>query len=250
MLIAEPLPFIKAFVEDLNDALKQIDPDASLSRSQKGWIAFCCLGILVTNSVCWARLERWSLGKYTLPALSWMFRRARIRWELLLHGGVKAVLKKYRIYKGIMVIDDSEKKRSKSTKRIFRVHKLKDKSSGGYIMGQSLVLLVLVTERVTLPVGFAFYMPDPALTVWYKLRNEAKKAGPGKKRLPRKPKRNSEYPTKQGIALSLLREFRVYHPEVQIKCVVADALYGTDLMPYMELMSFWMRLLGFLGEYK
>jgi hypothetical protein len=114
MLIAEPLPFIKAFVEDLNDALKKIDPTAGLSRTQKGWIAFCCLGILVTNSVCWARFERNSLCRYTLPALSWMFRRSQIRWELLLHGGVKAVLKKYGIYKGIIVLDDSDKKRSKS----------------------------------------------------------------------------------------------------------------------------------------
>lgn len=224
----EPLPFIRAFVEDLNDALKRIDPNAGLSRSQKGWIAFCCLGILVTNSVCWARLERCSLGRYTLGALSWMFRRANIRWELLLHGGVKAVLKRYGIYKGIMVIDDSDKKRSKSTSLIFRVHKLKDKSSGGYIMGQSLVLLVLVTERVTIPVGFAFYMPDPALSAWHKLRNEIPKGRSQNRKLPRKPKRNPAYPTKQQIALNLLGEFRAYHPEVQIKCILVDALYGTD----------------------
>jgi hypothetical protein len=228
MLIAEPLPFIKAFVEDLNDALKKIDPTAGLSRTQKGWIAFCCLGILVTNSVCWARFERNSLCRYTLPALSWMFRRSQIRWELLLHGGVKAVLKKYGIYKGIIVLDDSDKKRSKSVSRIFKVHKLKDKSSGGYIMGQSIVLLVLVTELVTVPVGFSFYMPDPALSAWYKMRNATQKEEPGKRKLPRKPKRNPAYPTKQQIALNLLYEFRAYHPEVQVKCIVADALYGTD----------------------
>jgi hypothetical protein len=227
MFIAEPLPFIKAFVEDLDDALKKIDRNAALTMTQKGWIAFCCLGILVTNSVCWARFERCSLCRYTLPALSWMFRRSKIRWELLLHGGVKAVLKKYGIYKGILVVDESDKRRWKRVKHIFRAHKLKDKSSGGYMMGQSIVLLVLVTPLVTIPVGFSFYMPDPALTAWYKLRKESQKPG-GKKKLPRKPKRNAEYPTKQEIALNLLSEFRAYHPEVQINCVVADALYGTE----------------------
>jgi hypothetical protein len=227
MFIAEPLPFIKAFVEDLDDALKKIDRNAALTMTQKGWIAFCCLGILVTNSVCWARFERCSLCRYTLPALSWMFRRSKIRWELLLHGGVKAVLKKYGIYKGILVVDESDKRRWKRVKHIFRAHKLKDKSSGGYMMGQSIVLLVLVTPLVTIPVGFSFYMPDPALTAWYKLRKESQKPG-GKKKLPRKPKRNAEYPTKQEIALNLLSEFRAYHLEVQINCVVADALYGTE----------------------
>lgn len=228
MLLAEPLPFIKAFVEDLDDGLKKIDPTAGLTRIQKSWIGFCCLGILVTNSVCWAKLERSSLGKYTLPAISWMFRRSKIRWELLLHGGIKAVLQKYDISEGILAVDESDKNRSKRVKRIFKAHKLKDKSSGGYLMGQSIVLLVLVTPLVTIPAGFSFYMPDPALSAWYKLKKEIDKQGKGKKKLPGKPKRNPAYPTKQQIALSLLSEFRTYHPEVQIKCIVADALYGTD----------------------
>jgi hypothetical protein len=36
---------------------------------------------LVTNSVCWARFARASLGTYALAALSWMFRHAKIPWE-------------------------------------------------------------------------------------------------------------------------------------------------------------------------
>lgn len=227
MLFAEPLPFIKAFIEDLNDALKKIDSNAGLSLTQKSWIAFCCLGILVTNSVCWAKFERYSLGSYTLSAISWMFRHSKIRWDLLLHGGVKAVLQNYNIYEGLLAIDESDKKRSKRVKRIHGAHKLKDKSSGGYLMGQSIVLMVFITPLVTIPVGFVFYIPDPALSAWYKLKKQAKKTKTETK-LPPKPKRNEAYPTKQEIALSLLEEFRAYHPEVQIKCIVADALYGTD----------------------
>ncbi len=227
MFLAEPLPFIKVFIEDLNNALKKIGPNASLSMTQKTWIAFCCLGILVTNSVCWARFERCSLGGYGLSAISWMFRRSKIRWDLLLHGGIKVVLQKYNIYSGTLAIDESDKKRSKGVKQIHGAHKLKDKSSGGYLMGQSIVLVVLITPLVTIPVGFTFYIPDPAISAWNKLKRPAEKTKSGHK-LPPKPKRNEAYPTKQEIALSLLNEFRAYHPEVRIKCIVADALYGTD----------------------
>lgn len=37
--------------------------------------------MLVTNSLCWARFERASLGTYSLAALSWMFRQANSPWE-------------------------------------------------------------------------------------------------------------------------------------------------------------------------
>ena len=207
MFIETPLPFVKAFIEDLNDALKEYKSGSGLTLIQKTWLSFCIMGILVTNSVCWARFERASVGKYSLAALSWMFRKSKIPWELLLHMSVRIILQDYGITEGIVVEDDSDKKRSKGTKRIFRVHKLKDKASGGYIMGQSVVFVVLVTSVVTLPVGFAFYMPDPAFTEWYNGEKKLKKQGVAKKERPYKPARNAHYPTKQEIGLSLLKEF-------------------------------------------
>ena len=39
-------------------------------------------------------------------------------------------------------------------------------ASGGYVNGKTLVLLLLVTRTITFPVGFSFYMHDPALTAW------------------------------------------------------------------------------------
>jgi hypothetical protein len=47
---------------------------------------------------------------------------------------------------------------------------------------QTVVLLLLVTQSVTIPVGFAFYMPDPALTAWTKEDKRLKKQGMTKKR--------------------------------------------------------------------
>jgi hypothetical protein len=172
------------------------------------------------------------LWEFSLPipyaALSWMFRNSKIQWEFLPHMSVRAILRQYGINKACLAIDDSEKKRSKSTKNIAYVHKVKDKTSGGFIMGQSLVFLVLVTPQITIPVGFSFYMPDPELSAWYKQNEKLKKQGiPTKKRPPR-PAKNENYPTKQEIALKLLEEFKSYHPDIKIKCILADALYGTQ----------------------
>ena len=131
----------------------------------------------MTNSVCWARFERAGLGTYSLAALSWIFRKANIPWGCLLQMSVTAMLEKYGIPQGSLVVDDSDKKRCKVTTRIFKAHKLHDKTSGGYINGQNLVPLLLVTSVVTIPVGFAFYMPDPALTAWNKGDKQDKKRG-------------------------------------------------------------------------
>jgi hypothetical protein len=84
MFIDEPAPFIKEFVEALDASLRQIEPTAGLSTLQKKWLAFCMLAIGVTNSVCWAKFERASLGNYSLAALSWMFRQAKLNWSLIL----------------------------------------------------------------------------------------------------------------------------------------------------------------------
>ena len=44
---------------------------------------------------------------------------------------------------------------------------------------------------------------------------------------PPQPARNPLYPTKQAIALHLLETFSWYHPSIEVKLVLADALYAT-----------------------
>ena len=227
-MINNTLPFVKDFVEDLDKELKKLSPTAGLSKVQKWWLGFCILSIALSNSVCWKKFERISFGTYTHSALSWMFRNSKIAWIFLLRASVRVILSKYGITEGVLVLDDSDKKRSKSTKKIFKAHKIKDKGSGGYINGQSVVVLVLVSPLVTLPVGFDFYMPDPQLKAWEKKDKELQKKGIEKKERPPKPIRDERYPKKKTIALNLLREFRNYHPQIEVKCVVGDALYGTD----------------------
>jgi hypothetical protein len=227
MLIDEPLPFVKDFINQLDESISGAQPRHRLSLTQRAWLAFCLMGILITNSICWAKFERASLGSYSRAALSWMFKHANIPWEKLLAASVKLILEKYRITEGILVVDDSDKKRSKSAKKIYQIHKLFDKTSGGYINGQEFIVLLLVTAQVTIPVGFAFYQPDPVYSKWEKSDKKLKKKKIPKKDRPAAPPKNDKYPTKLEIALSLLEDFRHCHPIFKVKVILADALYGT-----------------------
>ena len=162
------MPFIDTFVEELATSLKTLNIGRGLSFAQRCWLKFCLMGVLMTNSVCWAGFERAGQGDYRLGALSWMFRNAKIPWEKLFQASVGHVLEQHGIRDGVLVADDSDHRRAKLTKRIFGAHKIFDKKTGGYFNGQTVVLLVLVSGRVTLPVGFRFYRPDPAVVAWRK----------------------------------------------------------------------------------
>jgi hypothetical protein len=80
----------------------------------------------------------------------------------------------------------------------------------------------LVTAQVTLPVGFAFYLPDPAQTQWEKTDNKLKKKGIPKSARPLQPPKNDNYPTKLEIALRLLEDFKRCHPTFKVKVILAD----------------------------
>ena len=226
MLMHEPAHFIKIFVTDLDAALGKLKPNAKLTQLQRFWLGFCLTGMLLTNSVCWAKFERASLGEYKIAALSWMFREAKVAWHYLLLASISLVLEQHGITEGELVLDESDRSRSKRTKRIHKAHKQKHKASGGYVNGQTVVLLLLVTQSVTFPVGFAFYMPDPALTAWVKEDKRLKKEGVAKKDRPVQPERDSLYSTKTQLALRLLQEFKDAHGDIKINAVLADALYG------------------------
>lgn len=155
-----------------------------------------------------------------------MFRHASIAWNTLFIASVKLLLKQCGITKGILVLDESDRARSKRTKRLYKTYKQKDKATGGYVNGQTIVLLLLVSDSVTIPVGFAFYMPDPILSAWRKEDNRLITKGVSKRNRPREPQRNPNYPTKVELGLNLLDQFKENHPEITVKGILADALYG------------------------
>ncbi len=227
MVIGKPLAFVNAFVDTIDDAIREQSPGHSMSAIQRAWLAFCLTAILVTNSICWARFERASLGTYSLGALSWMFRHAKIPWDDLLVASVRVILRHFGITSGSLVIDDSDNPRSKAAKALAHLYKLRDKESGGYVWGQTLIFLLLVTPTISIPVGFTFYQPAPELSAWYKKEKTLKKQGVPKPLRPPKPPANPAYPTKQQLALRLLERFQGQYPTLRVSCILADALYGT-----------------------
>ena len=196
MLIGKPAPFVRAFVDVVDEAIRAQSPSHGMSAIQRTWLAFCVTAVLVTNSMCWARFERASLGTYSLAALSWMFRHSKMPWEELLVASVRVILRHYGIIAGSLVLDDTDNPRSKAAKALAHIYKLRDKESGGYLWGQSLVFLVLVTPIISLPVGFAFYQPAPELSAWYKKDKALKKQGIATPQRPPKPPANPAYPTR------------------------------------------------------
>ena len=227
MVIGKPAPFVSAFVDAVDAAIRTHQPRHAMSVTQRTWLAFCITAVLVTNSICWARFARASLGSYAMAALSWMFRHSKIPWEHLLVASVRVILRHHGITSGSLVVDDTDNPRSKSAKALAYLYKLRDKESGGYLWGQSLVFLVLVTPKISIPVGVLFYQPAPEISAWYKTDKALKKQGVPPKQRPRKPAPNPQSPSKEQLALGLLASFKAHHPDVRMHSVMAEALYGT-----------------------
>jgi len=225
MIPENGLAFINEYVDSINKILGH--ENKQMSFLQAKWIKFVLLGIITTNTVCWAQFSRHSLGRYTVFAISWMFRKAKLPWNRLLLVSVKYLILKYKITSCSLVIDDSDRARSKNTTEIAKVQKLKDKLTGGYFYGQNLVFLVLVSKEITLPVGYKLYESDPILQAFRREDKRLKKKGIAKKHRPQEPKRSKGYPTKIELSLELLREFVDHFPKIKIMSTSADAAYGT-----------------------
>jgi len=227
VLADHPLEFAKIFISQLDQSLLKIEGAKPLSQIQKRWLTFCILAIAVSNTICWKAFERISLGTYSHAALSWMFCQSKISWSYLLQASITLLLSQYGITNGELCLDDSDSQRSKQTSRIHHTHKVFDKKTGGYFNGQTIIFLVLITECISIPVGFCFYKPDPALSAWLKEDQKLRGEGKSKKDRPKKPERSPDYPTKQKIALNLLETFKKQFPNITIRSILADALYAT-----------------------
>ena len=190
MILGEPAGFVRAFIEAVDAAIREHQPHHAMSVTQRTWLAFCVTAVLVTNSICWARFERASLGTYSMAALSWMFRHSKMPWDHLLVASVRVILRHHGLTSGSLVVDDTDNPRSKSAKALAHLYKLHDKDSGGYLWGQSLGFLLLVTPKISMPVGFGFYQPAPELSAWYKKDKGLKKQGVAKKQRPPRPAPN------------------------------------------------------------
>ena len=156
-----------------------------------------------------------------------MFCKARIAWELILQASVIHLFSAYEIKSGVLVIDDSDKERSKNTTEISKVHKIKNKKGGGFFNGQNLIFLLLVSNTFTIPVGFCFYAPDPKMAAWRKQEKILKEKKVEKKYRPTEPAEDPNYPNKKILALKLISDFMLLFKDIRVNAVAADAYYGT-----------------------
>jgi hypothetical protein len=226
-MFADSIPFIVQYISELAQELHHRHPEHPLSGIQQKWLCFCLTGMLLTGTLCWKVFERMGLGGYRVGALSWMFRNAKLPWPVLLHASISLLLRLFNLTSGVLVVDDSDHRRAKTTTRIYGTQKIFDKKTGGYYNGQCLMFLLLVTETVTLPLGMRFYRPDPRYRAWEKEHKRLAKAGVKAAKRPKAPAPDPDYPSKSVLALALIDDFHRHHPEVVIKAVLADAAFGT-----------------------
>ena len=224
MIPQTPLPHIREYVSNLNAALRE-QGHKPLSRIQSEFLMFILLGMLLTQSLCWARLERVSGGRYQDGALSKMFYHGLKCWDYLLTASALIVIRRFKITSGVLVVDDTDRGRSKNTTRIWGTHKTVLKGTGGFHQAQNIVLLMLVTPEITIPVGGQFYRPDPVLREWNKQEKKLIKQGVKKKDRPDQPERQADYPTRATLAVSLLKQFKLDYPQLRIKAILADSAY-------------------------
>lgn len=227
MIFLQPLSFVSSYVSLLDSSVREVTGGEGLTRIQRAWLAACLMSMLVFGELNWECLERGSVGTWRARAASKMFRHGIRVWEHLLRASVSTILKKYGIRGGTLILDDSDRSRSKRTTRIFGVHKAFHKPTGGYRMSQNVVVLLLVTDTVTIPVGFRLFIPDSSLKEWERKDRILRDAGIKKGQRPRKPQRDPRYPTRPELALEMVNEFCGHFPQLKIKGVQADAAYAT-----------------------
>jgi hypothetical protein len=223
--IFKQLAFIRTYISLLDEKLLVLtEHGKGLSKAQKLWLGFVLSAIIITNSICWDRFERISGGKFKANRLLQMFSRSKGFWDYVLKASTMALLKKFNVTEGVLVLDDSDKLRSKKCHKIHAVHKVKDKGTGGYSIAQNIIFLVLVTKGLTIPVGFKFYEPDPEWSKWSAEDKKLRKQGISKANRPEEPEKKNK--TKSVLASELVIQFFDDFPKLDIKAVCADCLYG------------------------
>lgn len=231
MIFLQNLSSADEFIKGLQGELKILKPKSNMSNIACYWISFCLTGMIIVGGISWQKFQRASGGAWKARALSWMFHHSKgVPWKYIFILSTSYLLRVYRVKEGHLLIDDLDRARSKKTKNIWGAHKTYNKKGGGFINAQNLVLLVLVTKKITIPVGFEFYRPDPKQKLWRKNDKILKEKGILKKNRPIQPERDPAFPTKKKIAATLLRRFKYYHHRINIKSIDADNAYLSNEM--------------------
>jgi len=228
MVIRDISDFVRTYINSISDSLSDMHPEYRMTARQRYWLGFCLTGLLLSNSINWSAYSRLSMGSYKVGGLSWMFRKSSVCFELLLTRSIGHIVGHYDLSEGVIIFDDTDNERSKNAVKIHGLGKQKDKKSGGYFNGQNIMYMLLVTKKVTIPIGFKFYENDPSWLAWKKEDDRLAHKKVKKKYRPKEIARNyDKYPSKLGLSLQLVAEFKASFPNFVVKSVQADCFFGT-----------------------
>lgn len=226
MFLSKPIDFIATHIELLSSSLNI--GEKKVTNIQSLNLAMLLSVILLNNRVCWSDVEITTLGKLTKKATWWFYAKSSLPWDHLLKESISTIMKTYNLKEGALAIDDTDNPRCKKTPLIAYTHKYFDKKTSGYKNGQQLVFIVLVTEKVTFPVGYVFYEADPAITKWKRQEKKLIAQGVDKKERPKRPKASEGHRSMTQLGATLVKDFKDSFPEFKIKTILADALYGSN----------------------
>lgn len=216
----------------------------AVTQKQQTFLWVCMSCMILFGQLMLSAVSAQSFGILSIAALSYMFRHSKLPFERLMGAAVCLLFEIYRPQKAHLVIDDTDRPRSKAVKALGFVFKTLCKVTKGYILAQNVVFVCLVTDRFTIPIAFGFYVPDPKIKEWQKKVKRLKKEAVAKKDLPIKPDRSYDYPSRIDMCEALLIEVRTLLTDVDkylqrsiltyksivIKAVVADAAYMSPAM--------------------
>ena len=137
------LPFVIDYMNMISSNIEIKPNDKKLTSIGSKIIGFIISGIILYAVINYEDFGRNSLNKYKADSISKLIRRLnRNLFEAIFLASIRGLINKFDLTDGVLVLDDTDNKRSKRTKRIHAVQKIKDKSTSGYMQGQSMGLLL------------------------------------------------------------------------------------------------------------
>lgn len=234
-MFLEALPAATALILSLNETLLVFQKQG-LSKKQQSTLAIFLTGIVLNGTMNLSKISFICFGNISLAVLSAFVHRTTIPWMKIQFTMFFHILKSFDIKKFHIQIDDTDLGKSKIVKFLYGVFRTLHKPTNGFQNAQNIVLLTITAFSVTFPVAFKFYRPDPKLTQWHKDKKaslkQKQKTGKATPIGP-KPKRSSEYPTKNEIAAQLLNRVKrwlfiaekMLEIEIKVISISADAAY-------------------------
>lgn len=222
-----------AFISSIQQGMYDLG-EKKLSNLYANKLIFLIIGSILGIGICWASISRFFPKNLTKSIISNFIHHSRVPWASIHKAALLNVFKTFKIKDINLAVDDTDFPKCKVVKKIFGVFKTIDKSTGGFINAQNVVILSVITKSLTVPIFFKFYRPDPRVSEYNRLLKKAKTNKLDKSEYPRIVTRNNKkYPTRHEIFITLiertistLNKFeKILGYPIRVKTITADNGY-------------------------